>query len=61
MNPSPPTQIITVRLPVPMVEALTRIAEESDVPRARLIRLAVRDSLRRHRRALDEQHREQYQ
>jgi predicted transcriptional regulator len=60
MNASP-TQILTVRLPIPMVEALTRIAVETDIPRARLIRLAVKDSIQRHNSRLDQDHRELYQ
>jgi len=44
-----------------MVAALNEIAEETEIPRARLIMLAVRDAVHRHRRALDSHHREQFQ
>ena len=44
-----------------MVEALDQLAEQTDIPRARLIRHAVRDSLHRQTRNLDQSSREQYQ
>jgi predicted DNA binding CopG/RHH family protein len=50
LPPTPATQVISIRLPSPLLNEIRAYASERDIPYQAAIKLFLRDSLRRRRR-----------